>query len=376
MASPLASPSAVLAFGLQMEFLICPKPEKIPQLVQLGWNMSVGSDNDREAQRKINSNIIREQITRSMINSGISTDMDPTEYQSWIFVSRDRLDEAGNFWRFETFSRPLRTNENWKLEVSRVFAVLNRDWWINTTATCSMHVHVLPGLTDTDSYDMPQVRGLLRAIAYYDDAITKIMPAEHKNNPWAPSNFNSQDAPEHLREAYAAVPTEEWAPVFFRIALMEMRDHVHAEFDEREYLSWGFSNLHAPCGSVVFRRPPAVQTAAAAKHWIGVALGLVSEAMVADLGPYESRNYHGSVEDLKKFIESGIDRLGIHCERAVINERLVEDSNPPTVFTVTQLQAIDRRKQEMAALNNLFELKVRFALEADATERSLRNAPV
>lgn len=54
-------------------------------------------------------------------------------------------------------------------------------------AACSMHIHIRP----VEGWDRAGVKlcSLLRATAVYDDAITKIMPAEYKQTPWAKSSF-------------------------------------------------------------------------------------------------------------------------------------------------------------------------------------------
>ncbi|KAI0539148.1 hypothetical protein GGR58DRAFT_257353 [Xylaria digitata] len=370
MAHSSTSNSHLLAFGPEMEFLIRPRQAIIPQLVNSGWNINIKPNSTNEKLKETNKSIMRAEIANSLREFGISAGLTTTNYGEWSVVDERSLDEANDFWRVEIISKILLTTDDWQTEVEGVFLALNAGWQISLTTGCSMHVHVSPGITDQDVYSTPQIRRIMKAIAFYDDAITKIMPADRKNNQWAMSNFRGQDAPNHLQQAYAAVPTRTWAPLFARFDQLKMKQMVHMEFGQSRYLSWNFSNLTAQCGTVEFRRPPAVQTATAAKHWAGVALGFVSEAIITDFKPHCSHNAYGRIDSLQRFISDGVKRLGGHCQRAVIFENLVEDRNPPTVYSAAQLQVIARKKLEKNQQGSPFATKANSRPSSPASRTS------
>ncbi|KAI3343275.1 hypothetical protein F4824DRAFT_3043 [Ustulina deusta] len=244
------------------------------------------------------------------------------------------------------------------MEVDLVFTTLNAGWEITLTTGCAMHIHVSTGTTDQDRYTMEHVRRILKAMALFDDAITKIMPAHRKDNVWAMSNFQGREAPATLRQEYAAVPTQTWAPLFNRFDKIRMKQMVFMEMEQNRSLSWNFSNLAAQCGTVEFRRPPSVRTAAEAKHWAGVALGFVAQALDTDFNQYIGSSSYLPVNALLTFLDRGIGRLDGTCRGCLNPAAIKEDRSPPMAYTAAQLQAIARKKAEKNKAGSPFVAKV------------------
>ncbi|KAI1780998.1 hypothetical protein F4818DRAFT_397456 [Hypoxylon cercidicola] len=205
--------------------------------------------------------------------------------------------------RVELVSRTISVAEEWQDQLDRVFKYLFVEWDIRLTTGCSMHVHVSTGTTMDTRFTMEQVRQILKGIALYDDAITKIMPADRKNNEWAMSNFRSRQTPARLKQLYAAVPTHTWAPLFGQFDKIKRKEMVYLELQgQNKLFCWNFNHLSLTCGTVEFRRSPGVRSAAEAKHWAGVALGFVSQAMVADYKPFMLSKQYPGVESLPEFL--------------------------------------------------------------------------
>ncbi|XXG97193.1 hypothetical protein Hte_003488 [Hypoxylon texense] len=236
--------------------------------------------------------------------------------------------------------------EDWQGEVDRVFTGLLDDWDIRLTTGCSMHIHVSTGTTDETRFTSDQALRIVKGVAIYEEAITKIMPADRKNNEWAMSNFRDRKSPVYLRQLYAAVPTHTWAPFFEQLENFKKKEMVYMGLGENKYVSWNFGHLALDCGTVEFRRPPGVRSAAEAKHWAGVALGFVSQAIVTDYRPAKTSSQYPSVNSLFDFVMGGIDRLGSISIGVANTRALVEDRSAATVHTAAELQAIARKKAE------------------------------
>jgi hypothetical protein len=97
--------------------------------------------------------------------------------------------------------------------VSRVLST-NIDWYRELELVFAMHVHVSPNNPDGSKYTITQLRGILKGLSYFDNAITSIMPAERKENEWAVSNVQGRSAKPKLKNAYALVHTKSWKPLF------------------------------------------------------------------------------------------------------------------------------------------------------------------
>lgn len=257
------------------------------------------------------------------------------------------------------------TPEHWQDEVGRVFRIMDRYCNIQLTKSCSMHVHVSPSVAGIDQrpYTMDNIKNILKAISYFDDAITGIMPADRKVNEYAMSNFQSNEAPPAIRKVYGKVPQDTWKPLFKIFDKAKLVQHVLIEISPSKFMSWNFKHLVQPCGTVEFRRPPGVRSATAANHWVAFTLGFVSEALRADWSPLQNTKDCATVNSLRQFVIEGVKRLEQACQGALITERIVVDNSPPTVYSAAELESIKRKKAAKANMPSPFAQKVRLSPE-------------
>lgn len=87
-------------------------------------------------------------------------------------------------------------------DITQIFKTLAGGCDILLTKGCSMHVHVAPNMEG--QWTPTTLPGPVKGIAVFDDAITKIMPADRKVNPWCRSNFH--DIPGSTRPEDKATP--------------------------------------------------------------------------------------------------------------------------------------------------------------------------
>ncbi|KAL2135605.1 hypothetical protein VTI74DRAFT_7752 [Chaetomium olivicolor] len=228
---------------------------------------------------------------------------------------------------------------------------------IMLTADCSTHVHVS---RHDLTFTAEQLKGICKGVCYYEEPITKVMPSERKETSWAVSNVlgEAKQVNQKLRRAYRLVPETTWAPLFKilgKITLKTVQDTLArtSRGDDR-YLSWNFENITQPCGTIEFRRPPAVASAADACHWAAFSVGFIARAMGADWTRIESLNTVGSVAELRKFVAQGVEILGPTCVGALIEAKLVEDFSPAQVLTPAELEDIEQKKLEKNTKNSPF----------------------
>lgn len=213
-----------------------------------------------------------------------------------------------------------------------------------------MHVHVSPSAKprgSEDKWTAAQLRSILKAISYFDNPITKIMPAERKENPYAMSNMLSDDvfrATPALKEAYVAVGKDTWKPLFdiydAKLKSNLMRGQSHVIMGSCRILSWNFEHIAASCGTVEFRRSPGVSSALMAKHWAAFTLGFIAAAAIEpqDANPLISganKNVHPPVTLLEWFVRHGLEKLEFESRGAL--GPVQEINKPPTVFPAAQL---------------------------------------
>lgn len=236
-----------------------------------------------------------------------------------------------------------------------------------------MHVHVSPGVGHENRYTMDEVKQLLKGIAYWDEAITKVMPAERKATPWAYSSSNppdlAGDRTEHQVikklsqgiQDFNQVPTRGWQQVFQRFDRMKMRQMVFAEFNGgSRYQSWNFAHLVDQCGTVEFRRPPGVRSAREATKWVALALGCVRASLSFDWTAKGRVQHHANVADFTKFVKSGLEALGRYIDNALEDGALREDRAPASVFSRDELRRIEKKKAEKKGKASAFVVKVAF----------------
>lgn len=218
-----------------------------------------------------------------------------------------------------------------------------------------MHVHVSPGSDEDDVYDLAQLKSILKATALFDKAITSVMPADRKENPYCQTNYaprreqlhrSERDINESIRHAFAQVPSAGWRALFAQfdsLRSVQRKTIQGVFFGESRYLSWNFAHLASQCGTIEFRRPPGVRDAAAAKHWVAFTLGFLSGAMVTDFAAVGKQ--HAPVEALLATIRAGHLTLPRSCAGALNVALLRADHARPRQYSEAEMRSINRKKE-------------------------------
>lgn len=225
-------------------------------------------------------------------------------------------------------SRVLDSNKNWTGEIEAVFEVLERHCHTRLTPGCSMHVHVSPDNAGDSRYTLNQLKGIMKAVFYFDDALTRIMPADRKVNEWAKSNVRAKETKDALKNAYAVIPQKSWTPLFKLIDSIKFPQLVHPQFGSDRYMSWNFGNVTDSCGTVEFRRPPGVDSVGKAKHWAAITLAFVSEPISTDWSIVISPKSYPSVTELQQYICIGAQSLARPCWDS-LDDRRLQEIRPP-----------------------------------------------
>ncbi|KAH6628431.1 putative amidoligase [Chaetomium tenue] len=277
----------IFTFGIEIEILVKPKKDTdvYPRLIASHFDPALqpGHGVD-EVKAERNRTAIRRVLAGAMTNFGIETSIAGNNYEIWDVKREGSLNEVadargGGYWAIELVSRILSTdNPGWAKEVNDVFETVWNYFDVQLTKGCSMHVHVAP----KPKWEMSSLRDIMKATGVFDDAITKIMPASRKANPWARSNF--RDGPEPtdkaqpaLKKAFDEVPSKAWGPLFALFDSVKMRQAILLTWGQDRNVSWNLAPL-SQCGTIEFRRPPGVRTAVDAQKWATFAVAFVCAA--------------------------------------------------------------------------------------------------
>jgi len=262
--------------------------------------------------------------------------------------------------RVELVSKSMTTEDAWQVEIDSVFAIVREHCDITLTTGCSMHVHVSTSPNSTNQYTLPQLKSVSKGVSYFDDAITRMMPADRKNNPYAASNVQGEKALEELASKYKLVPTESWETLFRYIDGIGMKPVISMKMGVDRYMAWNFTNIMNLCGTVEFRLPPGVKTPADAKHWASFALGFIASSLTFNWNSVKPLKKYPTVSEAVTFINSGVRSLHPHSQGALLAKLMKEDLSPPTVLSHEKLEQIKRLKAEKNKKLSPFAEKVSF----------------
>ncbi|KAK0665499.1 putative amidoligase enzyme-domain-containing protein [Cercophora samala] len=381
---------STLDFGVEIELLVSPHPNAQPAFTKTlaanGWNSRVegqirpGLSTDvMELQRLQGRNrkAIRAAVAAALSARGIATHETSgraQDFRFWTVVDEVSVGELPGYWRLELVSRVLSADENWQEELGRLFATLKESCKIRVTNDCSMHIHVSPG-PGLPTFDDSQIRAICKAICYFDDAITRVMPADRKETTWAKSNVLPEHPVKHdtdwakrgqsvnpkIKRYYSQVSTQGFGPLWKLFDNITWRG-AHAcmsytDGDRARYLSWNFENLVKQCGTLEFRRPPAVDSAEKAGHWIAFTLGFISRAVSADWVAVESKKRGGEVADLRAHVVQGLRTFPSNCSDAFILGKAVEDTSKPIRLSAEELLRMENLKKHKAKTASPFAEK-------------------
>ncbi|KAI1170624.1 hypothetical protein F4777DRAFT_583719 [Nemania sp. FL0916] len=339
-----ASPITGLSFGIEMEMLIKPKSNKLVESVAGDAATSSSGDENSKNRNRIK---LRENLARMMTIGGIPAGLQTRDYSAWTLADEQTLDEVDGYWRIEFISLILFSNEPWQEHITAFFDLLYMHCDIILTHGCSTHVHVSPAKNGKPLYyTIQQLRTLMKAISFYDEPITRIMPADRKNNQWAQSSLQGPKARPELKTAYSSVPSASWMPLFAIFDQVTMRPMVYLCFGQDRYVSWNFAHVTDACGSVEFRRPPGVNSAKDAEFWIAFTLGFVQNSFETDWDTLKNQSYYPSVGQLSDFAQAGVRRLGPSAAAALRRRLIEEDTSPATVYSKAELESIKKKKTD------------------------------
>lgn len=391
------SAQSKLAFGIEIELLLKPKPDFLKALEQdfPQWaekfesakeaqNAAVGKGGAQEQQAKEEAEVVRKhfrgKIAFFLTNLfNVPTSVTNSNFLQWSVVDEVALNEIPEYCknrlicihivpstaslltkrigtgRVEFVSRTIPSDNSWQSEIDRLFRFLDLYCWAQQTTGCSMHIHVSPSAKprgEEKEWEIQHLNRIVKALSYLDDSITRIMPPERKDNPWAASNMSSKDVEKtntKLSTFYKQVEEKTWKPLFDYYDA-ELRSNIqkrqtHTIMGGCRYVAWNFEHITDVCGTIEFRRSPAVGTAASAKHWASFALGFIFAAAFqtnVDWTQVARTNTHPPVESLAAFIESGIQGLEATCHGALRSVK--EDNSKPRHWTAEELEMFLKKK--------------------------------
>ncbi|KAL2017758.1 hypothetical protein VTK56DRAFT_1676 [Thermocarpiscus australiensis] len=363
----------VLTFGVEMELLVKPKPALNQLLKEGNFNHAVQPNHQDDAAKEANRRALRLALANVLTDAGVETKLEVAKYASWTVIKEASLTEVtdargGGYWAIELVSPVLSTQAfDWPKQFQIIFEALDMSCDILLSTGCSMHVHV--GLGVNEHWPLaPRVR-LVKAIAVFDEAIMRIMPADRKMNPWARSRFRDIDtndpavkpssAEPDLKKAFDEVPTKSWKPLFDIFDAIKMKQMVFRKLGQARHVSMNFANVdNEKCNTVEFRRPPGVKTATDAQKWAAFTVAFVRAAIEPHwYDQWVSSRHHASVQDLQKFVKGGLNLLGSGWGNLLDPRQLVEDTSPPLRFEAFKLEEV-KRKLAKAVKESPFEEKV------------------
>ncbi len=245
-----------------------------------------------------------------------------------------------------------------------------------------MHIHAKP----LWGWHPDGIRPLAKAAAVFEDAIAKVMPAERKRVPWARSNFHKivhSGGPEYERimdigpveKALIArfTPVEKkkktWQHLFDHIANVKDNKQIPGTLGDHRDVSMNFMPVLGGCGTVEFRRPPGVATAADAQRWAGFALAFVASSLTpawntAAATRWAPTSDTATVADLQAFLQQGLTHLAQNTGQSkwksvMVPKSFVLDTSSPTPlshYTISVLEAKRRKAAEPGSFEMVREL--------------------
>ncbi|QLI70455.1 uncharacterized protein G6M90_00g078690 [Metarhizium brunneum] len=165
---------STLAFGIEVELLFKPNGALIREHMS-GW--TAGLDHSQKTNpARVNRNVLRLAIARELTGAGVEAGVSTQGYDMRSVMDEPTLDERPDF-------------------------------------CCSMHVHVSPS-REGNGYKPEQLHSIMKAVAYFDRAVTAAVPPDRKDNEWAVSNFQKGSCAPRYAELYSNMSSVTWGPLF------------------------------------------------------------------------------------------------------------------------------------------------------------------
>lgn len=341
---------AKLAFGVELEILVSPRPDIQGTLFHSalshhGWcDYILSSPDDTKTSPELSQNrlALRSAIAECLrveggLKAGVPEDVQGPltvdRYKNWL-IAHETLREPPRFWGVEIVSRVLSTEHDWQQEIDTVFQVLTKYCEVTVTPSCGMHIHVSPGRGQrwTDQ----QLVAVCKGLSFFDDATTAVLPGDRKFNAYAKSNLLACEgygtpAQNEMYDNYRSIHLISWAPLFHQLSGIShetVRDILQTG---GKSIAWNFFPMIVDDGpgTIEFRRPPGVSSAPRARHWASFVLGLFSASLLNEWDKLDTTNKftHPTITELHEFVKGGLKHLGIHCEGGFVEEWAVEDQS-------------------------------------------------
>ncbi|EXV02501.1 amidoligase domain protein [Metarhizium robertsii] len=323
-----------------------------------GWRTAGFDHSQKTNPARVNRNVLRRAIARELTGASVEAGVSTQGYDMWSVMDEPTLDERPDFWRLELVSRCMTTNTDWQGEITKVFQTLQRIGETQLTTGCSMHVHVPPS-REGNSYKPEQLHSIMKAVAYFDRAVTAAVPPDRKDNEWAASNFQKGSCAPRYAELYSNMSSLTWGPLFQEFDRIRLPALIPINVFKNKYVSWNFKHLGSECGTVEFRRPPGVKDARSALYWVAFTLGFLEGAMGHDWSNMKEEKTHGAFLDLRIIIRGGLKRLGPSCAGIIDNmDDIREEKSQPTPATRQEKEVIAAKKREKLDKESNFAVKV------------------
>lgn len=184
-----------------------------------------------------------------------------------------------------------------------MFATLSTDFLIETNRSCGFHVHLSPGkpkaqTMDRGDWTIDELTRIAMAVVYFENAFEAVIPAERRGNKYHRANRaqNQYLAELSIDETMRRISEVRDIPWF--VLLMQ----------QSKRFNWNFmhlSSVHGK-GTIEFRQPPGVTTAAECLQWMELAIDFIQSARRDEISIRKLYEFEPTVQGLKKFCYEGL----------------------------------------------------------------------
>lgn len=180
-----------------------------------------------------------------------------------------------------------------------LFEAMSQLYEFQTNRSCGFHVHISPGDPSDGRGDwtLEELKNIAMAIVYFEDAFEVLIPETRRGSKWHRPNRAQNRSFEKLRMDQCLQKISKVGDVQSLCLLIHQNKNSNWNF-MNNYYSYGI-------GTVEFRQPPGVTTAAGCLCWAELAINFVQSArrpqLYAELGCYPQ-----TVQGLRHFCCDGM----------------------------------------------------------------------
>ncbi|KAI8634779.1 hypothetical protein F5Y19DRAFT_485740 [Xylariaceae sp. FL1651] len=315
--APIATENPTLAFGMEFELLVRPVGQRLEEVKRYEDWTEQDVETNGNFDKHMNRSTIRKALTDSLNDQGLPAELSEvfSREDRWAIASEELPERTYEFYWGIEIKSPVMRSDDWLHRLDKLFDAICLGGWEIQPGGCSTHIHVSPDQGTRFTWE--QLREITKAVYLFDKAITEIMPPQRKYTPFA-CPITTIHPPE-LPNLYRNIADNSWAPLFKQID-KDMKDILRFGLQINRHMSWNFCNVDRGIKTMEFRRPPGSGNAHEAKVWAGLALGFISAALLGHCTAFDSWKSHPSVDDLKAFVNDGLQTLGGHCAFVDVNQ--------------------------------------------------------